>query len=262
MDVKKLPLSLVVVTLNEEKNIERCLSSADFVSDIIVLDSFSQDKTKEKSLAQGARFVQQKWLGFGPQKKKAVELAKYDWVLCLDADEEITPELKAELITKWQGLKEQVGYRIPRKSFYLNRWIFHGGWYPDLQLRLFHRKYSQWSDHQIHERVIAQQEDVLTSPMAHYVFENISDQVLTNDKYSSLQAQKMFQEGKAFHWYYLLTKPKIKFLECYILKRGFLDGWPGFIIAVSAAYSAFLKWVKLWELHHLSHQGAETKNAK
>lgn len=248
MNVEKLPISLVVITLNEEKNIKRCLASCGFVSDIIVLDSYSKDKTKEIAQAFGARFIEQEWLGFGLQKKKAVELAKFDWVLCIDADEEVTSELKKELFLRWKTLDEKTSYKIPRLSFHMQRWIHHGGWYPDYQLRLFHRKYAQWSEDPIHEKVIANQVDKFQEPIAHYVFSNIADQVRTNDKYSTLQAQKMDQEGKSFNLFHMLTKPMVKFIECYFLKLGFLDGLPGFVIAISAGYSVFLKWAKLWEL--------------
>lgn len=248
MSLIKLPLSVVIITLNEEKNIRRCLESVDFASDIVVLDSYSKDKTKDVCLQMGARFEQQEWLGFGLQKKRAVELAKNDWVLCLDADECVSKELKSEIISSWEGLNPKVGYRLPRISFYLKRWIRHGGWYPDYQLRLFNRRYSQWSEDPIHEKVISESTSLFKNPLQHFVFNHISHQVLTNDKYSSLQAQKMKQEGKKFNWFHFFTKPMVKFVECYFLKLGFLDGMAGFIIAISAAYSVFLKWSKLWEM--------------
>lgn len=247
MSLNKLPISVVVITLNEEKNIRRCLESADFVNDIIVLDSYSKDKTKDICVQLGARFEQQEWLGFGLQKKRATELAKNDWVLSLDADECISKELKEEIIAKWSSLDPKVGYRLPRISYFLKRWIRHGGWYPDYQLRLFHRRYSQWSEQPIHEKVLAESSADFKNPLQHYVFNNISHQVVTNDKYSTLQMQKMKEQGKTFNWFHFFTKPFVKFIECYVLKLGFLDGMAGFIIAISAAYSVFLKWSKLWE---------------
>lgn len=245
--MEKLPISLVVITLNEEENIRRCLESADFVNDIIVLDSYSKDKTRDICLQMNARFEQQEWLGFGCQKRKAVELAKNDWVLCLDADEALSLKLKQEILARWNQLDEKTGYKLPRISFFLKRWIRHGGWYPDYQLRLFNRKFSQWSENPIHEKVISEKQEVFASPIEHFVFTQISHQVVTNDRYSTLQAQKMIQDGKRFNWFHFLTKPFVKFVECYFLKLGFLDGTPGFIIAVSAGYSVFLKWAKLWE---------------
>jgi glycosyltransferase involved in cell wall biosynthesis len=245
----KLPLSLVIITLNEEKNLKACIESVPFASDIVILDSFSKDKTKEIALSFGARFFEQAWLGFGAQKKKAVELAKFDWVLSLDADERLSPELQEEIISRFAGLDSGVGYQMPRRSFYLRRWIDHGGWYPDYQLRLFNRKYANWNQAGIHEKVESSQIEKLTHSIHHYVFTSISHQVLTNDKYSSLQAQQIFeQKQQKFSLFRLITKPPVKFFENYIFKLGFMDGLPGFIIAVGSAYSVFLKHAKLWEL--------------
>ncbi|OYZ22934.1 MAG: glycosyl transferase [Bdellovibrio sp. 28-41-41] len=244
----KLPLSLVVITLNEEKNLKACIDSVPFASDIVVLDSFSKDKTKEISTQAGARFYEQSWLGFGPQKNKAVELAKYDWVLSLDADERLSPELQAEILEQFETLSAQTGYLLPRISFYLGRWIRYGGWYPDYQLRLFNRKHSKWDQAGIHEKVVSPQTSKFKTPIQHYVFNSISHQVITNDKYSSLQAQHLFKEKKSkFSLFRLVTKPWVKFVENYFYKRGFLDGVPGFVIAVGSAYSVFLKHAKLWE---------------
>lgn len=244
----KLPLSLVVITLNEESNVKSCIDSVPFASDIVILDSFSKDKTKEIVQALGARFFEQSWLGFGPQKNKAVELATYDWVLSLDADERLSPELQAEILQQFETLNEQKGYMLPRISFYLGRWIRYGGWYPDYQLRLFNRKFSKWDHAGIHEKVVAPHTSKFKNPIQHYVFDSISHQVVTNDKYSSLQAQYLFKEKKnKFSVFNLVTKPWVKFVENYFYKRGFLDGLPGFIIAVGSAYSVFLKYAKIWE---------------
>lgn len=246
--VSKFPISLVIITLNEESKLKACIESVPFVSDIVVLDSFSKDKTKEIALSLGARFVEQSWLGFGPQKYKAAELAQHDWVLSLDADERLSPELQNEIIEKFAQLQPHTGYLLPRLSFHMGRWIRYGGWYPDYQLRLFNRKHSQWNQVGIHEKVQAAQTEKFSHPIQHYVFNSISHQVITNDKYSTLQAQQLFAEKKTrFSLFKLVTKPWVKFVENYFFKRGFMDGLPGFIIAVGSAYSVFLKHAKLWE---------------
>lgn len=249
--MEKLPLSLVIITLNEEKNIERCIKSVPFASEIIVVDSFSKDKTAEIATGLNAKVYQNKWLGYGAQKAYAADLAINDWVLSLDADEALSSELQREIIEKFSSLDIYSGYELPRKSFHLGRWISYGGWYPDYQLRLFNKKQSQWNKDLVHEKVQVAKKEKLKSPIFHWVFDGISDQVITNDKYSTLGAEKLHDQNVRFNLAKLIFKPLSKFFECYFLKRGFLDGMPGFIIAVSAAYSVFLKFAKLWELQTL-----------
>lgn len=244
----QLPLSLVIVTLNEETNIERCVRSVPFASEVVIIDSFSTDRTVEIAQKLGAIIYQEKWRGYGPQKALAVSKARNDWILSLDADEALSPELQAEIQARFASLQPEVGYELPRRSFHLGRWIGHGGWYPDAQLRLFHRQHSQWSGDLLHEKVQVKSKERLRSDLWHWVFDSLSDQVLTNDKYSTLGAQNLAASGKRFSLLKLIFKPWTKFVECYFLKRGFLDGLPGFIIAVSAAYSIFLRHAKVWEI--------------
>lgn len=243
----KLPLSLVIITLNEEKNIQRCIQSVPFAAEVLVLDSGSTDRTKELSQKLGAKVMEEPWKGFGPHKIKATELAAYDWVLSLDADEELSPALALEIQEQFNHLNPKVGYQLPRRSFYLGRWIDPGGWYPDYQFRLFHRKNSFWTTQLIHEHVQSEKTQTLRAPLHHYVFRNLEHQVQTNNRYSTLQSQEMLESKKHFSLFKLLTKPGVKFVELYFFKKGFLDGLPGFIIAVGGAYSVFLKHAKLWE---------------
>lgn len=245
-NMKKLPISLVVVTYNEEKNIERCLRSVPWASEIIVLDSYSQDDTLKIAHRLGARVFQEKWKGYGRQKASAVDKAKYDWILSLDADEALSPELAEEIQKRWPRFNSMAGYLIPRRSFHLGRWIGHGGWFPDRQLRLFHRETGRWEG-SVHEKVQVPLEEKLKHEIHHWVFDDLADQVTTNNKYSSLQAEDLVRQGKRFSMWRLLAKPPTKFVETYFLKLGFLDGLPGFIISIGAAYSVFLKWAKLWE---------------
>lgn len=247
----KLPLTLVIITLNEERNIERCIRSVPFASEIIVVDSGSSDKTCEVASSLGAKVIQKAWPGYGLQKRFATDQAQFDWILSLDADEVLSSQLVEEIQKKFHSLDSQTGYEIPRKSFHLGRWIEHGGWYPDYQLRLYNRKFSNWPEASIHERVQSAKTLRLENDLQHFVFRNLSHQVLTNDKYSGLLAQKDVDAGKKFSILKLILKPYSKFIECYFLKLGFLDGLPGFIIAVSAAYSIFLRWAKIWEIEKL-----------
>jgi glycosyltransferase involved in cell wall biosynthesis len=246
--VEKIPITVTIVTLNEEKNISRCIGSVPFAAEVVVVDSFSQDKTCDIAKSLGAKVYQEKWRGFGAQKALAVEKSQHDWILSLDADETVSPELAQKIVSDFSNLNPETGYLLPRRSFYLGRWINHGGWYPDYQKRLFHRQHSSWDGADIHEKVRSPKEIRWDVDLHHYVFENIHEQVQTNNRYSGLLAEKLNSEGKRFSILKLIVKPGTKFLETYFWKLGVLDGLPGFIISVGAAYSVFMKWAKLWEL--------------
>lgn len=239
-------LSVVVICLNEEANIERCLNSVQWADQVLLYDSGSSDKTMMIAQSLGAEIIQGPWLGFGPTKHQAARLAKHDWILSIDADEVVSTDLMNEI--QDYTLDENVAYKLPRLSNYLGHLVRFGGWYPDYQVRLFNRKHSQWNQNIIHEKVEGPKLQRLNHPLHHYVFKNIEQHVQTNNKYSGLLAQKMFDQGKRFSLFHFLTKPSVKFIECYFLKLGLLDGWVGYLIARSAAYSVFLKWAKLKEL--------------
>lgn len=241
------PLSLVVITRNAEKDLARCLQSVKFASDILVLDCGSQDRTQEIAKQNGARVVVEEWRGFGPQRRRATELAKHDWVLQLDADEALSPESQDELQQLLRTEPPEPAYRFPRLSFHMGRWIRHGGWYPDWQIRLYDRRRANWDNALIHEKVQAERVGTLKQPIQHWVFSSLTHQIETNNRYSGLLAEELDKKGRRFRLIHLILKPKVKFFETYVWKLGFLDGLPGFIIAVGAAYSVFLKWSKLWE---------------
>jgi glycosyltransferase involved in cell wall biosynthesis len=248
------PLSLLVITRNAEPHIARCLKSVPFAADIVVLDSGSEDRTIEIAKSLGARVFEEEWRGFGPQKRRATELANSDWVLSLDADEALSDAAQIEvqaLLAKPAANVE--AYTFPRLSFHLGKWIRHGGWYPDWQTRLYNRTSANWSADPLHEKIECKsaQRQRLNSPILHWVFKDLTDQVATNNRYSTLGADQLFMKGRSFYLFPLLTKPWVKFFETYIWKMGFLDGLPGFIIAVGAGYSVFLKWAKLWERKRL-----------
>lgn len=245
--VTRLPLSLVIITLNEERNIERCIRSVPFASEVLIVDSFSTDRTRDIASDLGARVLQEKWRGYGPQKAWATEHAKYDWILNLDADEALSQSAAEEILEKFSKLNPEVGYLFPRLSYHLFRWIKHGGWHPDYQLRLFNRQKSHWSMDQVHERVMASQTEKFKNSILHWVFVNFAEQVETNNHYSSIQANETTAKGIKFNFAKLIFKPFSKFIETYFLKLGFLDGFAGFVISISAAYSVFIRWVKVWE---------------
>lgn len=248
------PISVIIITKNEERNIERCLASVSFADEVLVVDSGSQDLTVKLAEKSGAKVLFREWMGFGPQKKWATSQAKHDWILSIDADEVVSAELASEIQRKFMELDPKTGYEMPRKSWFMDRWILHGGWYPDRQLRLYHRKHSDWPEAIIHERVIPSsgQIEIFKSPLYHYVFKNIGDQIETNNRYSGLLAQADFEKGKRFSILKMLLKPGFKFLECYFLKLGFLDGFAGYVIARNAGYSIFLRTVKLREVEQIN----------
>ncbi|MGE0763997.1 MAG: glycosyltransferase family 2 protein [Bdellovibrionales bacterium] len=253
-------LSLVVITKNEAHNIARCLDSVPFATDKVVVDSGSTDETVAIAKRHGARVFTEEWKGFYQQKVKATNFAAHDWVLNLDADEALSPEAAEEVQKLLNESELAPAYALPRLSFHLGKWIRHGGWFPDWQVRLFDRKIAQWQAGEVHERVEAPQVGRLKQPIHHWVFSDLTDQIETNNRYSGLGAVELQKRGKKFSPLKLLFKPVFKFFETYLWKCGFMDGMPGFIIAVGAAYSMFLKYAKLWETEKLSH--SKTKNEK
>jgi glycosyltransferase involved in cell wall biosynthesis len=246
----RVRISVAIISLNEADNIERCLRSVPFADDFVVLDSGSTDRTREIAAACGARVFDEEWRGFRAQKQRATQLCQYDWVLSLDADEALSPESAKEIqmLLESSSLESFDGYESPRLTRNLGRWIRHGGWYPDRQLRFYNRKRATWQGGEhVHERVQAGNVKRLEHPILHWPFLNLTEQVATNNRYSGLGARELFERGKKFSYTKLVFKPISKFLETYLLKRGFQDGLPGFIVAVGAAYSVFLKFAKLWE---------------
>ncbi len=246
-----IKISLVIIALNEEAGIARCIDSAKWVDEVIVVDSGSTDQTREIATAHGARVVVEKWRGFHQQKVFATQLAKNDWILSLDADEALSPELSQTLEKLCHEAFDFDGIEFSRKSFNLGRWISHGGWYPDWQLRFFNRTRAMWQATSVHERVEAKNKIRLDQPILHWPFQDLTEQVATNNRYSSLGAINLQDRGENFSLLKLVFKPISKFLETYLIKMGFRDGLAGFIISIGAAYSIFLKYAKLWEKQKL-----------
>jgi len=244
-------VSASIITLNEEKNIARAIESVrSWVQEVVVVDSGSTDQTLEIARSLGARVIQNPWRGYGQQKNFAQSKVTHDWVLNLDADEAITPELALEIqnsLSKNEGKNIQ-GYLMPRLSFYLGRWIRHGGWYPNRSLRLYHRQHARWTEPDVHEECIVDGAvEILSKDILHYPFRRIEDQIETNLKFSRLGAVRLSKSGKKKNLPLLILKPIGKFLETFIIKKGFLDGMVGFIISVNAAHSIFLKYAYFYE---------------
>jgi glycosyltransferase involved in cell wall biosynthesis len=245
-----LRLSLVVITKNEADRIHRLFDScADLVDEIVVIDSGSTDSTVEVCRSTGARVVEQEWLGYVDQKQFAMEQARGEWTLNLDADEALSPELRKEISSALESPPADVdAFSMPRLSRYLNRWIRHGGWYPDRKVRLARRDRARWTGDGIHEKLeVEGRVAELTHPFLHYVYRDISDQVATMNRFSSVIADHGKTPGSSGYLIAGLFHAVGKFLECAVWKRGLLDGFPGLVIAVNSAFYVFLKHAKAWE---------------
>lgn len=259
------PVSVTIITLNEKDNITRAIESVRWTDEIIVVDSGSTDGTIEIAKNLGARVVQNPWPGYGKQKNFAQAQAKHDWVLNIDGDEMVPEALSREiqkvLADVATGKSRCLGFRFPRKNFYLGRWISHGGWYPNYLIRLADRRHAAWSEPHVHEALEVNGEvATLTEPLHNYSFPSIQDQILTNLRFSRLGCEDLKRKGKEASVLKLLFKPIGKFIETYLLKRGFLDGLPGFIISVNAAHSMFLKYAYLCEAKILSEEDHENSD--
>ena len=247
----KFNLSVCVVTYNEEKNIHDCLKSVVWADEIIVVDSFSSDRTVEICREFTDKIIQRPWKGQIDQKNFALNCAKYDWVLLIDADERLSPGLIEEV--KRVLLEDDVqydGFYFPRRVYYLGRWINHGEWYPDYKLRFFRRAKGRIGGVEPHDRVELEGGRVkyLKEDLWHFTYKNIFEQVQTLNKFSSISADEMERRGSFFSLFQILLRPMVRFVTGYIIRGGFRDGIPGFIIAIASSFYVFLKYSKLWEV--------------
>ena len=246
-------ISVAIIAFNEEKNIRECLESIKWVDEIVVVDSFSTDRTIEICREYTDKIIQREWPGHVLQKQFALEQTTGDWILSLDADERLSVEAADEIKTHViLGNPSVDGFIFPRQSYYLGRWIRHGGWYPDAKLRLIRKDNGRWGGDDPHDRIILTgKAEHLRGKILHYVYHDISHQLKTIDSFSSISAREWKKTGKRHSLFLLLVIPPIRFLEMYIWKLGVLDRMPGFIIAVLSSYYVFLKYAKLWELRKI-----------
>ena len=248
-----MKISAVIIAFNEEKNIAQAVESVAWADEILVVDSESTDRTRQIAESLGAKVLIQNWLGFAKQKQFAVDKATNDWVFSLDADERVSDELKNEIL-QLKNLSENEladGYKIPRLSFYMNRPIRHSTWYPDWQLRFYNRRKGKWKDVLVHESVKlidGTKIEKLRGDILHFSMENAAhhNRKLT-EIYAPLAAEQMFLQGKRTTPIKIVFAGFSAFFQNYILKGGFLDGFPGFCIARFASHYTFLKYLLLWE---------------
>jgi len=249
-------VTAALITLNESANIAAALASVGWADEILVIDSNSTDETAALARQAGARVEVRPWPGYSAQKNYAASIAAHDWILSLDADERVTPALGAEIRSLLASEPSRRGYRIPRISHYLGRWIRGTDWYPDYQLRLYDRRAGQWNGRAVHESVALDGEPgVLANDLQHYPYRDISDHLATIDRYTTLAADQMRAGGRVPSLAGLALHPPFAFLRNYILRRGFLNGGAGLTVSILNSYYVFLKLAKARE------PGARTSDA-
>lgn len=244
-------ISACVIAGNEERNIRRCLESITWADELIVVDSFSADRTPAIAREYTDRVYQHEWLGYIGQKNLIKDMAAGPWILFLDADEEVSMALRDEILAAFEAgeCAQVAGYEFPRMVRYLGRWIRHGDWYPDVKLRLFRKALGTCGGKEPHDRTTVNGPvKRLRGHIHHYTYDDIPDQIATLNRFTTITAQTKLQDGQAFFLPDLFLRPLIRFLRGYLLRRGFLDGLPGIIIAATAAYAVFIKYAKVWEL--------------
>ena len=244
----RAPLSAVLITRNAAAVLEPCLESVAFADEIVVVDAASSDATLEIAARRGARVVQREWLGFGRQKQFAVEQARHDWVLCLDADERVSRELAASIEAVLAAPATPV-YRMPRRNRFLGRWLAHGEGYPDWSPRLFNRLNARWSDDLVHEKVLySVTPGTLRGDLLHDPGDDLSAYLERQNRYTTLAARQAYDLGRSAGVLHLLLSPVVRFFKFYVLRLGFLDGIPGLLHISIGCMNSYLKYAKLIEL--------------
>ena len=244
------PLSACIITLDEADRIDACLDSLAFCDEVVVVDSGSTDGTRERAAAKGARVIEHAFEGYRAQKDFAVQAATHDWVLCLDADERVTPALREAIErARDEGFADAAGYRFARLTRYFGAPLRHGNAYPDRVLRLFDRRRGGWSGREIHEHVrVDGRIGRIDGDLGHDAYRSLADQLARLERFACMMAEHMHARGRRARVVNLLVNPWWRFVRGYVLRGGFLDGWRGFVYAyVEANYTA-QKFIKLWLL--------------
>jgi glycosyltransferase involved in cell wall biosynthesis len=245
------PLSVVIITFNEERNLSRCLASVrDVADDIVVLDSFSTDRTEAIAREHGARFIQHAFDGHIEQKNRAITHARHPFVLSLDADEALDETLTMAI--RQAKNEEADGYTMNRLTNYCGTWVRHGGWYPDVKLRLWDSRKGRWTGLNPHDRYELENGAVikhLPGDLLHYSYYTLNDHLKQVNYFTDIMARELHGKGRKSSYVKLLLSPFAKFIGDYLFRGGFRDGWHGFVIAMISAHATFLKYAKLRELH-------------
>lgn len=244
----RAPLSAVLITRNAAHVLEACLESLAFVDDIVVVDSASSDGTDAIAARHGARVVQKEWLGYGRQKQFAVEQARHDWVLCIDSDERVSPELAGSIRAAVAAPVSPV-YRMRRRNRFCGRWLSHGEGYPDWSVRLFNRMNARWSEDLVHEKVLfAVTPGGLKGDLLHDSSDDLTAYLERQNRYTLLAALQAFEQGRSANLAHLLLSPLVRFFKFYFLRLGFLDGLPGLLHVSIGCMNSYIKYAKLIEM--------------
>ena len=249
-----MKISVCMITFNNERTVERALESVrTWADEIIVVDSFSTDATPKIVKNYTDNFEKRKWPGHRDQYNYCISKARNEWIVFIDADEVIPKELAAEMLKRPEGDEGKYdGYIAHRRTFYLGRWIMHGGWIPDHEIRLFKKGRGAFEGALHAKAVVKGEVGVFKNYYQHFNYRDLADQIATINRYSDIAARDMFNEGKKINIIdHLILRPPLRFLRDYVLKRGFLDGIPGLVIAISSMYYVFTKYAKLWELEKM-----------
>lgn len=260
---ERLPISLIVITLNEEKNLGRCLRAADFCAEMIVVDSGSSDRTLEIAAEYQARVFHRPWTGYGDQKNFGAAQSSHDWVLCIDADEVISPELRAAIVAAFRAPPHVDAFDINRHSYYAGTLINHGGWYPQWRTFLYRKDKAYWGGAEPHTVVhfTGERKSRLAGDLYHYTYDSIRQHIQKNVAAAHAAAAAMAAQNRRAKPGDFLARTPWAFLRGYIFQRGFLDGFYGLIIAVSGAYYTFAKYAMLAEMNRKRKAGARRGDA-
>jgi (heptosyl)LPS beta-1,4-glucosyltransferase len=242
-------VSVTIITRNEAGHIAAALETVSWADEIVLIDAQSTDETVTIARRFTDRVIVRDWPGYSAQKNHAAELAGHDWILSLDADERVSPALASEIRNVLREAPIAGGYRMPRVSHYLGRWLRSTDWYPDYQLRLYNRRVARWEGRHVHESVrVDGSTGTLRGELLHYPYRDISHHLQTIDRYSTLAAQQFHEAGRRASVADLAIRPPLAFLRNYLVRRGFRDGGPGLLVSLLNSYYVLMKFAKLWEL--------------
>jgi glycosyltransferase involved in cell wall biosynthesis len=259
----KAEISAIVVCLNEEDNIGRCLKSLAWCDEIVVVDAFSTDRTVEIARRYTDRVIQRRWTGYRDQKSFAHSQATKEWVFLVDSDEEVPVELREEIQAEIARAGATTdAFAVPRLVNYLGRWWRRGGWYPDYGLRIFRRERARWGGKDPHEKILVDGTvRRLRHPLFHYSYRDVADHWRRINRFTTIMASEEKNEGRPWSWSDSLLRPPFRFFRFYVLKRASMEGFPGYFLAATAAMYVFLKYAKLRELE-LAQQAAHRGEAR